>query len=269
MENTKLIEVIKAAVPQGAVPLFISVIGSRAKGLDGEKSDYDVRVIVLYPIEVYMLQRAPATCRIKTDLDGVEVEGSCVCLQQALRWALDTNPAIYDALYSVVLYETEVISKLRKLFELNYKPQKLRMALAGQIKTYTRVKKMGENRPTAVLKMATEAIYLSLKLRWVCLFKDEIPPMDIGLLINKVCADESGTKEWIFDIVTSRKRDKDGEYTKTEDYIKYISDSEALSETYKSEKKSESKNEVSKVIKGMQKKADDMFIEAIGFKSAE
>jgi hypothetical protein len=30
MENTKLIEVIKAAIPIGATPLFISVIGSRA-----------------------------------------------------------------------------------------------------------------------------------------------------------------------------------------------------------------------------------------------
>jgi hypothetical protein len=130
---------------------------------------------------------------------------------------------------------------------------------------------MGENRPTAVLKMATEAIYLSLKLRWVCLFKDEIPPMNIALIIERVCEEDSRTKEWIYDLVTLRKRDKDGEYTKTENYIKYISDSEALSETYKSEKnvKPESKNEASKFITDMQKKADNIFIEAIGFKSAE
>lgn len=81
MENEKLIDVIKGAIPKGAVPLFISVIGSRAKGLDGQKSDFDVRVIALYPMELYMLQRAPSTYRIKTELDGVEVEGNCVCLQ--------------------------------------------------------------------------------------------------------------------------------------------------------------------------------------------
>lgn len=81
MDNSQLIEVIKGAIPKNAVPLSISVIGSRAKGLDGKSSDYDVRVIALYPVETYMLQRAPATCKINTELDGVEVEGNCICLQ--------------------------------------------------------------------------------------------------------------------------------------------------------------------------------------------
>ena len=47
-ENSKLIEVIKAAVPEGAVPLFISIIGSRAKGLETNESGYEVVVIVKY-----------------------------------------------------------------------------------------------------------------------------------------------------------------------------------------------------------------------------
>lgn len=137
------------------------------------------------------------------------------------------------------------------------------MALAGQIKAYTRVKKMGENRPTAVLKMATEAIYLALKLRWVCLFPSEIPPMDIGALIGKICDGDEATKDWIFKLVESRKADKNGEYTKSEEYIWFIADSEALSEQVKGSQ--ESKKDNAKNNEEMQKKADELFLQAIGF----
>lgn len=243
---------------------MISVIGSRAKDLSGDKSDYDIRVIALYPVELYMLQRAPPTRKIKTELDGVEVEGTCICLQQALKWALETNPAIYDALYSQTLFETDVIGKLKQLFELNYKPNKLRMALAGQIKAYTREKKMGQNKQTAEFKMATEALYLALKLRWVCLFDNEIPPMDIGALIERICQDDETAKEWIFDIVESRKADKNAMYTKTPEYVKFISDSESFSEEFKTEK---GKKEAKDKTEQMQRAADELFLEAIGFKA--
>jgi len=136
------------------------------------------------------------------------------------------------------------------------------MALAGQIKAYTRVKKMGENRPTAILKMATEAIYLALKLRWVCLFPSEIPPMDIGAMIGKICDGDEVTKELIFKLVESRKADKNGEYTKTEEYIKFVADSEALSEQVKG--CHDSKKDA-KQSEEMQKNADELFLQAIGF----
>lgn len=141
------------------------------------------------------------------------------------------------------------------------------MALAGQIRAYTRVKKMGENRPTAEFKMATEAIYLALKLRWVCLFQNEIPPMDIASLIERICESEELTKDWISELVQSRKADKNGVYTKTEEYVKFIADSESLSEELKIEKGCESKKEVSKFNEDMQRRADDLFMEAIGFKA--
>ena len=80
----KLTEAIREALPNDAVPLLISVVGSQAKGLAGETSDYDVIAIVIYPMETYMLQRAPTTRKVNTEIDGVEVEVTCICIQQAL-----------------------------------------------------------------------------------------------------------------------------------------------------------------------------------------
>jgi hypothetical protein len=54
-ENNDLVEVIKSALPRDASPLMISVVGSRAKGMSGAKSDYDVKAIVMYPLNTYLL----------------------------------------------------------------------------------------------------------------------------------------------------------------------------------------------------------------------
>ena len=47
--NTKLMAAIKNAVPKGATPLLISIIGSRAKGIETKDSHLNVVVIVRYP----------------------------------------------------------------------------------------------------------------------------------------------------------------------------------------------------------------------------
>ena len=44
--NTKLMAIIKNTVPEGATPLLISIIGSRAKGIETNDSDLNVVVIV-------------------------------------------------------------------------------------------------------------------------------------------------------------------------------------------------------------------------------
>ena len=44
--NTKLMAIIKNAIPAGASPDLISIIGSRAKGIETNDSDLNVVVIV-------------------------------------------------------------------------------------------------------------------------------------------------------------------------------------------------------------------------------
>ena len=256
----ELSDTIKQALPKDAVPLMISVAGSRAKGLAGDSSDFDVKAIVMYPTKSYLLQRASPTCRINTEYNGVEVEGTCIDILQALKWVVDTNPAIYDALHSIMIFETEIVDKLKELFVEAYSANRLRMALAGQIKAYTRVKKMGENRPTAVFKMATEAAYLALKCKFVCLFPAEIPPFDINDLIERVGGEDS---DMIKKLVSDRIADKNGEYTKSKEYINFIAGAEDLSEQVKSKMSSDSKKELSAKTQLMQAKSEEIFLSLV------
>jgi len=71
-------------------------------------------------------------------------------------------------------------------------------------------------------------IYLTLKLKYLriisYLFKDEIPPMNINLLIYRFAFDPKFV-EWkmILNLVESRKNEfKDGEYTKFENCFNII-----------------------------------------------
>ena len=56
--------------------------------------------------------------------------------------------------------------------------------------------------------------------------------MNISLLIPDPVSYVSG--EWLYDLVKSRKNDKNGEYTKNEDYNNFISNSFDFSEAFKS-----------------------------------
>ena len=122
--NTKLMAIIKNAVPEGATPLLISIIGSRAKGIETNDSDLNVVVIVrcggLTNFDKTTYRRG----------DCITVEVNCLSIEEALKLASETNFKIYEALYSFVLYEHAGIPELRETFKLNYDPQKMRTPLA-------------------------------------------------------------------------------------------------------------------------------------------
>ena len=61
--------------------------------------------------------------------------------------------------------------------------------------------------------------------------------MNINILIEKIFSlhvEDYRAKTWIYDLVKSRKNDKNGEYTKGEDFMNFVSDSLLISEAFKS-----------------------------------
>ena len=86
--------------------MHISITGSRAKGIASANSDYDTKVIVLHPEELYLLQRTAQALNFETDLEGVEVEGTFIDFLRATEWTLETNPMIYEAFEGDVIYTT-------------------------------------------------------------------------------------------------------------------------------------------------------------------
>ena len=69
----------------------------------------------------------------------------------------------------------------------------MRSALSGIMTNI--VKKYVQSR--ALSKKATGAIYAALKLRWICQFEKEVPPMDVSLLVERVFEKDDASKEWI------------------------------------------------------------------------
>ena len=63
------------------------------------------------------------------------VEVKYLSIEEAFKFASETNFKIYEALYSIVLYEDEGIPELRETFKLNYNPQKMRRSIAGWLKS--------------------------------------------------------------------------------------------------------------------------------------
>lgn len=53
----------------GAIPLFISVFGKRAKGLSSD-GDYEIRAIVRYSEKEYMLQRVESNQSLEFSFKG-------------------------------------------------------------------------------------------------------------------------------------------------------------------------------------------------------
>ena len=53
--HKKILGLIKTQLPEHAEAQYVSIIGSRAKGMSGGSSDYDIRVIVTYPERIYCL----------------------------------------------------------------------------------------------------------------------------------------------------------------------------------------------------------------------
>lgn len=71
-------DAIIATLPKNAEPIFIGVAGSRAKHMNSPGSDYDCKVVVKYPRNQYMLGDIKSTRDFKTEVNGVEVEGSTI-----------------------------------------------------------------------------------------------------------------------------------------------------------------------------------------------
>lgn len=72
----EIIDLIKSKLPDDSTLVYLSITGSRAKGITSLDSDYDTRSIILHPMKKYLLQKAKENTEIETSLkDGTKVEG--------------------------------------------------------------------------------------------------------------------------------------------------------------------------------------------------
>merc|ERR1712141_618548 len=61
-----VLNLLKSKTPVGTEIIVMSVTGSRGKHLASEDSDYDIKVIVTYPLHYYMLQKVESAIKVKS-----------------------------------------------------------------------------------------------------------------------------------------------------------------------------------------------------------
>jgi len=77
-----------------------------AKGMASPGSDFDMKLIVKYPKNAYLLKEVKATRQLDTELDKIEVEGSIMDMLVALKYLCESNPMIYECFEGIPILKT-------------------------------------------------------------------------------------------------------------------------------------------------------------------
>ena len=96
---------VKSTTSKGTKIILLSVTGSRGKDMNSvETSDYDCKVVVLYPLRDYILQNVKPVRRFETIFhkESQELEVSIISLLQVNQWCLHSNQAAYDILFTPI-----------------------------------------------------------------------------------------------------------------------------------------------------------------------
>ena len=153
MNSDALIETIEKIVdkitPHGTKILLMSCVGSRAKRLYSESSDYDVKIIVLYPFDHYLLQKVPSKAKPnfgQYQFDGNDLDLCVISLHQLLIWCVESNQMAIDILTSpfILSENVEIVTKLKNILTENFQKHNFYVALGKQIRSEQRNSKNGK-----------------------------------------------------------------------------------------------------------------------------
>lgn len=186
-EYVALRDQIVSTLPEGTEPLFISICGSRAKDMASPGSDFDMKLIVKYPKNTYMLQKVKPTRELKTELNKIEVEGTCMDALLAFKYACECNPMLYECLAGIPILKTQASEELSVLWLEAYQWPRVRHSIAGMLMGY-KMKKLSfdpANKDNTTYKLAGESIYLGLKLLFIQANPTEPPPFKIAELLQR------------------------------------------------------------------------------------
>lgn len=104
-------------MPADSILLYVSITGSRAKGIFSSDSDYDTRTIILQPMKKYFLQRAKENFEIDTNLkDGTKVEGTGIDILKAFKYCQKGHVFLYETFGGIPIYETEISNKIKEIW---------------------------------------------------------------------------------------------------------------------------------------------------------
>ena len=190
--------IVSMNTPKNSEIKLIAVTGSRGKGMNSNEADYDIKVVVQYPIREYLCQSIKHVIKLESPakFGNCEVEITLISVKTMLLWCVNSNLAILDILYSPLQMraDQDLIQDLKAIFEENFNSENILVSLTSQIKI--------ETRKTVTMKEAMNAVYYQMRRKYVEKYQNP-PPFDVNELMEIVNVDD-----WIHELLQKRKTNK-------------------------------------------------------------
>ena len=199
-----VLNLLKSKTPVGTKIIVMSVTGSRGKNLASEDSDYDIKVIVTYPLHYYMLQKVESAIKVKSfeNPKNKDIEVTIISLHNFIQWCLFSNPAAHDVLYTPIqlMKDSEKIVALKKMYEKNFHPHNMKIFMGNQRKERKKGKK-SKAKPIN-MKRAMDFVYYKMARMYIDQHQSA-PPFEVETLML-----HSNAESWIKELLSMRKADK-------------------------------------------------------------
>lgn len=258
--KTKLFEAVREVLSPDLKILYISQVGSQALNLATSESSYEVKVVVVCPFDLYLLQRNIDACNVNATFEGKDLKVEVEDVKNAFSSAINTRPFIIDLLRGIPIYKEsdKLIEQLRSVYLGGY------LALTP-VNAFKGILFQSLNRDLKNLKMkipakiAVECLYLVLLLR--CLFagKNILDYQDIDKLMEFAEKEE----RLIRDLIAVRRNNENEEVPVTEELKQIVQDILNKTEEFAKTFTKEGKQEVSQKREKLRKEMEKMILEAL------
>lgn len=250
---------VESRTPPQTKILLMAVVGSRGKRLSSEDidSDYDVKVVVLYPKKHYLLQKTSDTKNMvahdASKYGNTDLEMTIISVLKFIQWCIESNQTAFDVLFTPIhmIKDDQKVHELKELFIKHFRFQYTMTSLAKQIRVEKDAceKKKGHLN----LKVAMNIVYYKMRILHIESHQT-VPPMDVEKLIKEQHVDD---QSWISDLLKLRKIDKNKTFEHTSEFEKFI-------HNVPSEKMSKFQATKEAIDEG-----EDLFLKYCGFESHE
>jgi len=205
--------------------LQITVNGSSGKGIASDQSDFDLKVLLIHSQNDYLLQKVKeswhSTFTFEYENDDedavrttntIEVDVMFIDYLRMAKYIAKSDMTAYEIFSGDIIYDSPQAKALNELWKQAYLPRILAGQYSGLLFSY--LKKPPIENHTRSNKIAFEAVYLEIKLRFIEAHgASRVPPFKASELLeranNNFITEEE--KRWAEELLKARREQKNGD----------------------------------------------------------
>ena len=122
---------VEARTPPQTKIILMALGGSRGKKLSSEDtdSDYDAKVVVMFPKNYYLLQKGKDTSKMQaheaSKYASTDCELDIISVLKFIQWCVESNQTAFDILFSPIhlTKDDAKVDELKALFLKHFRPE--------------------------------------------------------------------------------------------------------------------------------------------------